>query len=273
MSNISEHLSKLRIAADILSDSSSAVAFTGAGLSTRSGIPDFRSPGVGLWARIDEAEDGELQAGSIQGFSRDPQAFYNNFGSLVKRIYTAEPNPAHFALAELEAHGYIKALITQNADMLHQRAGSKNVIEVHGSLTTATCITCYKQFPAVQLFKQFFNDGRVPRCKSCGGVMKPNVILTGEQLPAQAILAAMKAVQKCGVLLIAGTSLAGGPATALTERAHDLGAKLLVINHLPTLLDSQAEVVIHADVVDVLPALIDVLLGSQLDNRLISRSS
>ena len=246
-------------AARLLAQSHSAVAFTGAGLSTRSGIPDFRSPGTGLWARVDETRDDEIYAGSIHSFSRDPQAFYNGFGPLVKKIFKASPNPAHFALAELESRGFIKTLITQNADMLHQRAGSKNVIEVHGSLTMATCITCYQESPAFPLFEQFFDDGRVPLCQECGGVMKPNVILTGEQLPAQVMLAARKAVQTCDALLIAGTSLAGGPATALVERALAHGAKLIIINLLPTLLDSEAEVVIHADVVKVLPALADNL--------------
>jgi len=259
MSEISEYFSQIRSAADILRQSHLAVTFTGAGLSTRSGIPDFRSPGTGLWARIDLSRRDEPNAASIQGFARNPQAFYNGFGPLVEKIFNAEPNPAHFALAKLEADGYIKTIITQNADLLHLRAGSQRVIEVHGTLLEATCIRCYKVKPARPLFLQFFIDGQVPRCRECNGVMKPNVILTGEQLPKIAIIAARKAVQKCDVMLIAGTSLPGGPATELVEIAYDQGAKLILVNLTPTLFDSKAEIVIKADVVKVLPALLNYL--------------
>ena len=259
MSDTSEHFSQIRRAADILMQSHLTVAFTGAGLSTRSGIPDFRSPKTGLWARADLSQSNELSVGSIRGFPRDPQAFYNGFGPLVKKIFDAEPNSAHFALTRLETSGYIKTIITQNADLLHQRAGSQQVIEVHGSLAEATCIQCYKIVSARPLFEQFFVDGQVPCCQKCGGVMKPNVILTGEQLPRDAIFAAQLAVLQCDVMLIAGTSLPGGPATALAEAALKQGTRLIIINLTPTLLDSYADIVIHSDVVEVLPALADIL--------------
>jgi len=259
MSDISEYFSKIRKAADIIRHSHFAVAFTGAGLSTRSGIPDFRSPDTGLWAQTDLSQSGEVSAGSIRGFARDPQAFYNGFGPLVKKIFDAEPNPAHLALAEMETRGYINAIITQNADLLHQRAGSQQVIEVHGSLAEATCIKCYKVVLARPLFEKFFIDGQVPCCQECVGVMKPNVILTGEQIPAQPIITARQAIRQCDALLIAGTSLPGGPATALVESAHEQNVVLIIVNRTPTLFDSCAHVVIHADVVEALPALADIL--------------
>ena len=131
------NIPRIKQAAELLKKSQGTVAFTGAGLSTRSGIPDFRSPKTGLWAQIDLSQSDESHAGSIHGFPRDPQAFYNRFGPLVKKIFYAEPNPAHFALAKLENAGHIKTIITQNADLLHQRAGSQQVIEVHGSLAEA----------------------------------------------------------------------------------------------------------------------------------------
>jgi len=251
--------SLIQDATKLLADSRAAVAFTGAGLSTPSGIPDFRSPETGLWARLEAAGADETQAGTIQAFGRDPQTFYERMKPLFQKIVSAEPNPAHYALAELEAKGIIQVVITQNADMLQQRAGSKNVIEVHGSLAEATCIQCYKITPFRPLLDQFLSDGIVPRCKECGGVMKPNIILTGEQLPVQAILAAKQAIRRADLLLIAGTSLAGGPTTALVDSAYLQGSKLILVNQTPTLLDNVAEIVIRDDVSIALPAVVKVL--------------
>ena len=259
MSQNVDYSAEIGQAAQLLAQNRFVIAFTGAGLSTRSGIPDFRSPDTGLWARIDLNRRDEPRVTSIQGFALNPQAFYNGFSPLVEKIFAAEPNPAHFALAKLENTGFIKTVITQNADLLHQRAGSQRVIEVHGTILEATCIRCYRVVPARPLFLQFFIDGQVPRCRECDGVMKPNVILTGEQLPRIAILAAKQAVRACDVMLVAGTSLPGGPATALVESASAQGTKLIIVNLTPTLLDHKAKVVIHADVVKVLPALLNYL--------------
>jgi NAD-dependent deacetylase len=241
-------------AARLLTESRSAVALTGAGLSTRSGIPDFRGPG-GLWASADAPQDELLRATSIYAFGRDPHGFYERMRPFLRLILEAEPNPAHRALADLEARGYLGAVITQNGDMLHQRAGSQNVIEVHGTLARATCIQCYQEAPGVPLLERFLEDGELPRCRACAGAMKPNVILTGEQLPRKVILAARQALRACDLLLIAGTSLPGGPVSDLPELARQHGARLVVVNLAPTLVDSLAEVVIRADVVDALPAL------------------
>ena len=246
-------------AAKLLGNSHSVIAFTGAGISTPSGIPDFRSPGVGLWARLESAGTDEAQADTIQSFGRDPQTFYERMKPLFQKIIIAEPNAAHFALAKLEAKGYIQAVITQNADILHQRAGSKNIFEVHGSLAEATCILCYRSKPFRPLLDQYLADDIMPRCKECGGAMKPNIILTGEQLPMQAMLAAKQAMRHANLLLIAGTSLAGGPATALVETAYLQGSKLIIINQTPTLMDASAEVVIYMDVAVALPAIADIL--------------
>ena len=245
-------------AAHLLSDSSRAVAFTGAGISTPSGIPDFRSPETGLWSRRG-LSDVDLEIASPLRFAHDPQGFYNWMRPLIQKILTAEPNPAHFALAELENFGFIHAIITQNADMLHQRAGSRCVIEVHGTLAQAVCISCYKAVPSQLLLEQFLSDGEVPQCMDCGGVLKPNVIFSGEQLPAAALLAARNAVKQCDVMLIAGTSLSGGPATRLAELAQSRDTKLIIINLTPTLLDSVAEVVIRIDVAEALPAIVNNL--------------
>jgi len=252
------YVNKVKRAAHLLSDSSRAVAFTGAGISTPSGIPDFRSPETGLWSRL-ELSDADLEITSPLRFAYDPQGFYNWMRPLIQKILAAEPNPAHIALAELENLGFIHAIITQNADMLHQRAGSRSVIEVHGSLAQVVCISCYAVVPSQLLIEQFLSDGKVPQCKDCGGVMKPNVIFSGEQLPAQALLAARNAVKQCDVLLIAGTSLSGGPATRLAELAQSRETQLIIINLTPTLLDTVAEVVIRSDVAEALPAIVNNL--------------
>ena len=246
---------QVKRAARLLAGSRFAVAFTGAGISTPSGIPDFRSPGTGLWARLEASLNEEAPVETVHSFAHDPKTFYERMGPLFQKIIIAQPNPAHHALAEMGKLGIIQAVITQNADMLHQRAGSQRVIEVHGTLAEATCIRCYKVRPFRPLLERFFADGQVPTCKDCGGVIKPNVILTGEELPAKAVLAARQAIRQCDVLLAAGTSLAGGPATALVETAHAQGTKLIIVNLTPTLMDTVVEIAIQANVVTALPAI------------------
>ncbi len=250
--------SSIKRVAKLLKKSQGTVAVTGAGLSMHSGIPDFRRPKTELRVRADLSQSDEPRTDSIREF---PQAFYNRFGPLVKKIFEAEPNPAHFALATLETSGYIKTIITQNADLLHQRAGSQQVIETHGSLAEATCIQCYKVVPARPLFEQFFIDNQVPCCQKCGGVIKPNVILAGKKIPRSTIFEAQMAILQCDVMLIAGVSHPSGPATAFVETARRQGIPLVIINLTPTPLDSYADIVIHSDVVEVLPALADILCG------------
>lgn len=242
-------------AAALMAKSRWAIAFTGAGMSTRSGIPDFRSPGTGLWARAEALQEREVERGTLQGFIRAPQAFYTGFKPLIEAVFAAQPNAAHHVLAELEKRGTLQAVITQNADMLHQRAGCKNVIELHGNLGEVVCISCYKVRPSRPFLEQFLEDGRVPLCPECRGILKPNVILTNEQLPARAMLAARKRIRDSDLILIAGTSLAGGPASALIDSAYLQGANLIIVNQTPTLLDQVASVVIREDVTIALPAI------------------
>ena len=154
--NVISHIPlDVRSAAAVLARSQNAIAFTGAGISTHSGIPDFRSPGVGLWATGEPP-----RAGTLQGFAANPEGFYEWFHPLLKRILSAEPNPAHCALAALEAEGFLKAMITQNADLLHQRAGSKSVFEIHGTIAHMTCIRCYRIAPGPPLLRFATAPGR-----------------------------------------------------------------------------------------------------------------
>lgn len=235
-------------AAAILANSRHAVALTGAGHSTPSGIPDFRSPGSGLWEQVDP-----MEVASIYGFRRNPQAFFDWIRPLARQIMEAQPNPAHFALAELEQMGVLRAVITQNIDELHQRAGSKRVLELHGSVRTATCMNCHKQVPTKEMWPLFVSSGTVPRCPSCGGLLKPDVVLFGELLPLDVISEAQKEAEQCDVMLVAGSSLEVYPAAELPSRAVEHGAKLIVVNYTPTYMDSHAAVVIHDDVAAILP--------------------
>lgn len=234
--------------ARLLKHSRSAIAFTGAGISTMSGIPDFRSPHAGLWTHADP-----MAVASIYGFRQNPAAFYEWVYPLARKSLDAEPNPAHYALAELEKRGIIHAVITQNIDMLHTRAGSKCIYELHGHLREATCTHCFAVYPADPILHQFLEDRQIPRCPACGGVIKPNVILFGEQLPYAELQAAQKAARHADLMLIVGSSLEVAPASDLPMLAHHHGARLVIINLEPTHLDHLASVVLHADAADILP--------------------
>ncbi|MEP6986350.1 MAG: NAD-dependent deacylase [Chloroflexota bacterium] len=242
---------KAQIAAELLFAADSAVALTGAGISTPSGIPDFRSPKSGLWEGIDP-----LTVASIYGFRQDPQAFYDWIYPLTKLTVNAEPNPAHYALAALEDQGKLKGVITQNIDMLHTRAGSHVVYELHGHFREATCVHCFTVFDAEPIIQQFLLDHNVPHCSLCGGVIKPNVILFGEQLPIQTLMVAQDLARKADLMLIVGTSLEVAPASDLPMLAGRNGAKMIIINLEPTHLDNAATVVIHANAAEILPEIV-----------------
>jgi len=231
------------------------VALTGAGLSTQSGLPDFRSPGKGLWTQLEKMPDSASAVMTLQGFKINPEEFYSRFRLFLERILSAKPNPAHIALAELESSGYIQAIITMNGDMLHQKAGSQRVIEMHGTIDRAVCISCYQPDDGMVHWQQYLENGVIPQCRHCGGIMKPDVILTGEQLPVKMVMEAKKLLRESNLILAVGTSFSGGPVMNWIEKACEGGKKIVIINLTPTILDTVAEVVIRADVTEVLPAL------------------
>jgi NAD-dependent deacetylase len=226
------------------------VAFTGAGHSTASGIPDFRSPGSGLWEKANP-----MLVASIWAFRLKPQTFFDWIRPMAETLLNAVPNPAHKALAELEEMGILQAIITQNIDNLHQRAGSRRVLELHGHMREATCIRCYAKVPVDPIVEQFILNGKVPRCQ-CGGVLKPDVILFGEQLPIRVLNQAMAEARRADLILVAGSSLEVTPAADIPYLAAECGAKGIIVNLQPTGFDSQADVVIHSDVADILPRII-----------------
>jgi len=238
----------IKRAAALLREARHAVALTGAGSSTPSGIPDFRTPGIGLWERADP-----MEVASIYAFRQNPQAFYDWMRPMVKTLLAAEPNAGHRALAELEEEGWLKVVITQNIDDLHQRAGSREVLELHGHLREATCVRCYKVWPTGELLKDLLDSGEAPRCPVCGGVIKPNVVLFGEQLPIVAVNAAMAHIRQADLMLVVGSSLEVVPVSHLPVLVHERGGRLIIINLSSTFIDDVADVVIHADIVEILP--------------------
>ena len=238
-------------AATLIGESKYIVALTGAGISTPSGVPDFRSPSSGLWEKVNP-----LLVASSFSFRLQPQVFYEWARPLVRKLLRAEPNPAHHALAKLERTGRLKAIITQNIDDLHQKAGSKRVLELHGNLQHATCLKCRTVTPAHSMIEQFLETGDIPYC-SCGGLLKPNVVLIGEHLPRWILLEAWGEAERCDLMLVVGSSLEIVPAAEIPFVAGRNGAKSIIVNYQPTPLDNQADVVIRADVAQVLPQIIE----------------
>jgi NAD-dependent deacetylase len=237
-------------AAELIQGAKHLIAFTGAGHSTASGIPDFRSPGSGLWENANP-----MLVASIWAFRLNPQTFYDWIRPMAQMLLNALPNPAHQALAELEEMGILQTIITQNIDNLHQRAGSRRVLELHGHMREATCIRCYAKVPVDPIVECFILNGKVPRCQ-CGGVLKPDVILFGEQLPIRVLNQAMAEARRADLILVAGSSLEVTPAADIPYLAVECGAKSIIVNLQPTGFDHQADVVIHGDVADILPRIV-----------------
>jgi len=240
----------LEDAAELFRQARRVVVLTGAGISTPSGIPDFRSEGKGLWSR-----DEPMDVASLSTFRTHPERFFRWFRPLVGQIFDAQPNGAHRALADLEKAGAAQTIITQNIDMLHQKAGSKHVIEMHGTLKTLSCTRCYKQFDSSEFVRRFIDDGTIPLCQKCSGILKPDVILFGEQLPQAAWFEAQTAARGCDLMVVAGSSLEVLPVAGLPMQAVDRGAHLIVINNSPTYINVRADVVIMDDVATILPEL------------------
>jgi NAD-dependent deacetylase len=237
-------------AAELVRHARHPVALCGAGISTPSGIPDFRSPGSGLWERYDP-----MQVASLTAFRQHPQAFYQWILPLARKMAAAKPNPAHFALAHLEAAGRLDGIITQNIDGLHREAGSRTVIELHGSIRQAACARCYRIYPTQQVLENLDDNQSLPRCPECGGVLKPDVVLYGEQLPYKAVRQAEALMDNSDLVLVIGSSLEVMPAAGMPVPALNRGARLIIANRDPTYLDKRADVILRQDVADVLPEL------------------
>ncbi len=235
----------------LLRQSRRAVALTGAGISTPSGIPDFRSPGTGLWSQVDP-----MEVATIQAFRRNPAAFYRWYAASARQMRSARPNPAHQALAELERRGVLQAVVTQNIDRLHQQAGSRRVLELHGNCQTAHCLHCGAAFEAHPILERFLETEEVPRCP-CGGLIKPDVVLFGEMLPLEVLEEAREEMSRCDLLLVVGSSLVVTPAAELPWLAIQARAPLILCNREATWADPYAAVILRDDVARSLPALLE----------------
>jgi len=245
---------QIKQAAHLISQAKQGVVMTGAGISTPSGIPDFRSPKSGLWDDVDP-----VSVASIYAFRHNPEAFYNWVRPLARTLLEAKPNPAHYALAQLEAMGKIAAIVTQNIDDLHYKAGSQTVYELHGHLRELTCVQCYKTQSTNDILSTFLDGQEIPNCQHCPGILKPNVILFGEQLPAREYVASQQALKAADLILVTGSSLEVAPASDLPRLGLEQGAKLILINYHATYLDAEADVVIRADVAEVLPQIVELV--------------
>jgi NAD-dependent deacetylase len=231
--------------AELIRERQPCVVLTGAGISTESGIPDFRSAG-GIWTQYDPAE-----VASIGAFRRDPARVWEFYALRLEALAQAEPNDGHRALAELEERAWVRAVVTQNVDGLHQRAGSREIVEVHGSLREAVCTLCAVRVPMEDAVASL----PLPACPQCGEVLKPGVVMFGELLSAAAIERAQTLAAEARLLLVVGSSLEVHPVAALPGETLDGGGTLAIVNRGVTPWDSGAEVVIDAGAGETLRAL------------------
>lgn len=224
------------------------LVLTGAGISTESGIPDFRSAS-GIWSDVDPFE-----VASIQAFRRDPERVWSFYRARIDLLRRAEPNEGHIALAELERRGFVRAIVTQNIDLLHSRAGSREVIEAHGSIRTADCLACLCSESAENVLAQL-ERRPAPLCPHCGAVLKPGVVLFGELLPAAAMERAVELARSSGLVLVVGSSLEVWPIAGLPLEA----PAFAVVNRGPTALDAQALLRVDAPAGETLASVVAAL--------------
>jgi NAD-dependent deacetylase len=239
--------------AQLVRDSRCTVALTGAGISVPSGIPDFRSPGTGLWENVDP-----MEVAHIDVFRRDPKRFWTFYRPRFGMLSDKRPNGAHAALAELESKGLLDAVVTQNIDRLHRKAGSRRVIEVHGTIETSSCLDCGTSY-ALDLVEGLFDEEGVARCDDCNGPVKPDVVLFGELLPATAMEEAVALAARAELLLCVGSSLEVYPVAGLPATTRSAGGRIAIVTKGPTPYDDEADVRLGGDVVEELEGLLAAL--------------
>jgi NAD-dependent deacetylase len=245
----------LELLAGLVRGARSVVALTGAGISVPSGIPDFRSPNTGLWQKVDP-----MEVAHIDAFHADPARFWDFYGQRFAALGDKRPNGAHHALVAMERAGLLDAVITQNVDMLHRRAGTGELIEVHGSIATCSCLICGERVDSAEARARLARepDG-VPRCAACASPLKPDVVLFGELLSAHALERAQQLSAGAGLLLCIGSSLEVYPVAGLPQLTHAAGGAVAIVTQGPTPLDDLAAVRLHGDVVDELHDLLAAL--------------
>ena len=242
---------EIKHAKGLVSKCTKMTAFTGAGISVDSGIPDFRSEG-GLWERYDPHE-----YATIESFTINPTKFWTMGRELAETILKAKPNAAHMSLAKLEADGKLLGIITQNIDNLHQVAGNKRVVELHGNYLRAHCIDCGAEYVGEKIHKSVANGEIPPRCEKCNGILKSESVLFGEPLPENAMSEATRLCRQTDLMLVIGTSLSIYPAAFLPQLAKNSGAKIILINLEGINRDSVADIVLKGRATDVLPKIVE----------------
>jgi len=235
--------------AELVRGSKCTVALTGAGVSVPSGIPDFRTPATGLWANVDP-----MEVAHIDVFERDPARFWSYYRPRFQSLGDKRPNAAHEALAELERSGLLEGVITQNIDCLHRKAGSENVVEVHGSIEASSCRACAASY-GIEEVEALFNGDGVAICAACGGPVKPDVVLFGEMLPEGAMQRAQALAAEADLMLCVGSSLVVHPAAALPELTLANGGALAIVTQGPTPYDEAAALKLSGEVDAELSAL------------------
>ena len=234
--NIVEYRDSLQVIASSIKKAQSFYVLTGAGISTESGIPDFRSPGTGLWEKIDP-----MEYATTSVLKRDPETFYKVVYPRFANLLSAQPNKGHLALTELEEKGYLKGIITQNIDGLHNKAGSRKVWEVHGHTRTCLCVICDREYPLELISSQIEEDIIPPLCRECNHPLRPNIVLFGDPMSLDYEEAYQAVKKSCDFLLVVGSSLTVFPVSQIPSHAK----KLAIINIQPTGYDDQAVAVIR----------------------------
>jgi NAD-dependent deacetylase len=240
--------------ADLLREAQRAVVLTGAGVSVPSGIPDFRSPGTGLWEDVDP-----MEVAHIDAWRRDPDRFWSFYGRRFASLVDKRPNDAHLAIAELERRGLVRAVITQNIDRLHRLAGTERLIEVHGSIDQSVCLQCGGKVAIGRVVELLGDGDGAPLCEACVVPLKPDVVLFGELLPERALAEAQSLALEADLMLCVGSSLEVYPVAGLPAMTRGAGGRLVLITQGPTPYDADAEVKLDGDVVAELEAVLAAL--------------
>jgi len=252
-------MGEIELLAQLIIESKKVIVFTGAGISTESGIPDFRSPG-GIWSRYDPEDF------TIQKFLSGPAARKTIWKMSAESglLTEAEPNPAHYAIAELYQLGKLDCVITQNIDNLHQKAGvpEDKVFELHGNMRWAVCLSCRRRFPMSEVLQKIKEGIEVPDCPDCQGILKPGAVFFGEALPQDVLQEATRRSQNCDLFIVIGSTLVIYPAAYMPAYARDAGAKLAIVNLTPTPLDHYATVVIQGGAGEIMSRVIERVMLS-----------
>ena len=240
--------------AELIADSRSAIALTGAGISVPSGIPDFRSPGTGLWENVDP-----MEVAHIDVFRRDPKRFWHFYGDRFHALADKLPNAAHAALARLEQAGLLRGVVTQNIDRLHHKAGTRELIEVHGTIDHSSCLACTRRYSLAEVSERLASDADgVPRC-DCGQPLKPDVVLFGEYLPQRALQRAEHLACEADLIVCVGSSLEVYPVAELPAMTLAAGGRVAIVTQGPTPFDQRAAVRCGGDVEHELGAVLELL--------------